>query len=96
MKWAIVFYALVSNPSGDIYEHVTWGLTFNHHEQCIEFYGQNQKDIITGLRTFLESKYEEPILLQEVGCAHATADFDKQDQHPETSLHMPLWTGTSI
>ena len=34
MKWAIVFYAMLG-INGEVKEHISWGITFNHHEQCI-------------------------------------------------------------
>ena len=94
MKWAIIFYAFITAPGGEKIEHVSWGLTFPHHEKCIEFFEENEYKLIKGLTEFLEKQYGT-IVLEEVGCAHATADFDKQDSVPFTSLHMPLWKGTS-
>ena len=44
MKWAIVFYAMLG-INGEVKEHILWGITFNHHEQCISFFEQNKKKI---------------------------------------------------
>ena len=44
MKWAIVFYAMLG-INGEVKEHISWGITFNHHEQCISFFEQNKKKI---------------------------------------------------
>ena len=50
MKWAIVFYAVLS-LNGETKEHISWGMTFNHHEQCIDFYEKNKEKIIGGIKT---------------------------------------------
>ena len=42
MKWAIVFYAILAPLGGtDTEEIISWGLTFKHHEECIQFYKSN-------------------------------------------------------
>ena len=98
MKWAIVLYALITAPNGEDVEHLTWGLTFNHHEQCMEFFEENEHKVIKGLEVFAKRHYNQQVTVKEIGCAHATADFDQpeQDRDPTTSLHMPLWTGTNV
>jgi len=43
MKWAIVFYAILAPLGGtDTEEIISWGLTFKHHEECIQFYNKNR------------------------------------------------------
>ena len=54
MKWAIVFYALFS-VNGEPVEHISWGLTFPHHEKCIEFYA-DKEDLIILISSSGESK----------------------------------------
>ena len=92
MKWAIVFYALFS-INGQPVEHISWGLTFPHHEKCIEFYANNKQRLIEGVSTFAEYNIAPGAVLQEIGCAHATADFDGPSQDATLSLKMPLWQG---
>ena len=59
MKWAIVFYALIAPMGSDeSVEHISWQLTFGHHEQCMSFYEKNQ-DKLDGLGHTLIS-YDEP------------------------------------
>ena len=97
MKWAIVFYAIFGYTGSTVTEEeISWGITFNHHEECMMFYEQNMQDIIQGVQKFANNKYGQTMLLQELGCAHATADFEKQDSDPEVTLKMPLYTGDSI
>ncbi len=99
MKWAIVFYALIQPLSqSESVEHISWQLTFNHHEQCIAFYERNKNDLVAGLKNYAKEHYQEPIMLKEIGCAHATANFDipQEDRAPVVSLQMPLWTGETI
>ena len=98
MKWAIVFYAFITVPNGEAVEHLSWGLTFNHHEQFIKFFEENEQKIIDGLNVFVNRHYKQPVTMKEVGCTHATADFTQpeQERDPITSLHMPLWSGTNV
>lgn len=99
MKWAIVFYALIAPMGSDeSVEHISWQLTFGHHEQCMSFYEKNQDKLIDGLGTYIDSQYDEPMQLKEVGCAHATANFDieEQDRDPVITLRMPLWQGFAL
>ena len=92
MKWAIIFYALFS-VNGEPVEHISWGLTFQHHEQCIEFYNENEQRLIQGVTDFAEYTIGKGAVLQEVGCAHATADFEGPTQKAHVTLRMPLWQG---
>jgi len=99
VKWAIVFYAIftyANSPGTEPVEHVSWGITFNHHEQCMQFYEQKKQDIIKGVQNFASSHYGQQMLLQELGCAHASANFDKPDEEPIVTLKMPLHLGDSI
>lgn len=92
MKWAIVFYALFS-VNGEPVEHISWGLTFPHHEQCIEFYANNEQRLIQGVTSFAEHNIDKGAVLQEIGCAHATADFEGPSEDAIVTLKMPLWQG---
>ena len=88
MNWAIVFYALIAPlDGGEASEHISWGLTFGHHEQCITFFEINKTNLLEG---------DQPVKLQEIGCAHARADFSVpvEDRTPELTLKMPVWNGT--
>ena len=94
MKWAIVFYAIFSYPDGSgIEEHISWGVTFGHHEQCMASYDKNKNLIIEGIHTFAKNHYGQEMTLVELGCAHATADFDMQDKDPQVTLKIPLYRG---
>ncbi len=96
MKWAIVFYALLT-LNGETKEHISWGITFNHHEQCIDFYERNADDILGGVRSFAKNNVDQNAVLLELGCAHATADFENgNDENPMVTLKMPLWLGENI
>ena len=92
MKWAIVFYALFS-VNGESVEHISWGLTFPHHEKCIEFYANNEQRLISGIGDFKQFQLPKEAVLLEVGCAHATADFDGPSEENVLTLKMPLYTG---
>ena len=92
MKWAIVFYALFS-VNGEPVEHISWGLTFPHHEKCIEFYANNEQRLIQGVTSFAEHNINKDAVLQEIGCAHATADFEGPSEDAVVTLRMPLWQG---
>ena len=92
MKWAIVFYALFS-VNGEPVEHISWGLTFPHHEKCIQFYTNNEQRLLSGINDFKGYTLSKEAVLTEVGCAHATADFDGPSENNVLSLKMPLWTG---
>ena len=92
MKWAIIFYAMFS-INGEPVEHISWGLTFPHHEQCIDFYSDNEQKIIQGVTSFAENNINQEAVLQEIGCAHATADFDCTSGAALVTLKMPLWQG---
>lgn len=92
MKWAIVFYALFS-VNGEPVEHISWGLTFPHHEKCIQFYTNNEQRLLSGINDFKGYTLPNEAVLTEVGCAHATADFDGPSENNVLSLKMPLWTG---
>ena len=96
MKWAIVFYALMS-LNGETKEHISWGITFDHHEKCIAFYEQNKTKIIEGLRVYAKDNVDPSAIVLELGCAHATVDYDiaQEDRDPVISLQMPLWKGES-
>jgi hypothetical protein len=93
MKWAIVFYALFS-VNGEPVEHISWGLTFPHHENCIEFYTNNKDKLIDGIGDFKKFQLPTEAVLTEVGCAHATADFEGPSEENLLTLKMPLWKGT--
>ena len=65
MKWAIVFYALFS-VNGEPVEHISWGLTFPHHEKCIEFFDANTYELS---RTQINAKL--------IDLAASSANIDK-------------------
>ena len=68
MKWAIVFYALFS-VNGEPVEHISWGLTFPHHEKCIEFFDANKSKLIEGAGDFADANIEgDAVMLVELGC----------------------------
>ena len=92
MKWAIIFYAVFS-INGEPVEHISWGLTFPHHEKCIEFYGNNKTQIIAGAGDYAKHNLDKDAVLQELGCAHATADFEGPTSDAMVTLRMPLWQG---
>ena len=95
MKWAIVMYA-VFVLDGEPVEKISWGLTFDHHEKCMTFFEQNKNRVIEGLGDFAESNGLAGAELQEIGCAHATADFEGETDTADVTLRMPLWIGEQI
>ena len=95
MKWAIIFYALFS-VNGEEVEHISWGLTFPHHEKCIEFYDNNKSRLISGIGDFSKDNLPPGAVLEEVGCAHATADFEGPSEENLLSLKVPLWQGEKV
>ena len=95
MKWAIVFYALFT-VNGEPVEHISWGLTFPHHEKCMEFYAGNTDRLIKGLSSFAKQNIDGTAILTEIGCAHATADFEGPTEDADLSLRIPLWKGDKI
>jgi len=94
MKWAIVFYAMLT-LNGETKEHISWGITFNHHEECMDFYARNKNELLGGIKTFAKNNVDPNAVLLELGCAHATADFEKsgEEQNPLVTLKIPLWLG---
>lgn len=93
MKWAIVFYAVMT-LNGATKEHISWGITFNHHEECMDFYARNKNELLEGVRTFAENNVDPDAVILELGCAHATADFENsEEQNPLVTLRIPLWLG---
>ena len=92
MKWAIIFYAMFM-VDGEPVEHISWGLTFPHHEECIEFYAKNTNKLISGIGDFARTNLPKSAILTEVGCAHATADFEGPTEKANVTLRMPLWFG---
>ena len=95
MKWAIVFYALFT-VNGEPVEHISWGLTFPHHEKCIEFYADNTDRLFKGLSSFAKQNIDGTAIITEIGCAHATADFEGPTEDADLSLRIPLWKGDNI
>tara|TARA_B100001287_G_scaffold222897_1_gene192126 strand:- start:2206 stop:2493 length:288 start_codon:yes stop_codon:yes gene_type:complete len=95
MKWAIVFYAMLT-INGETKEHISWGIAFNHHEKCFSFYERNKDEIIAGLKSFAQKNVDPNAQLVELGCAHATANFEDDTQPPVVTLKMPLWNGEHI
>ena len=95
MKWAIIIYAIFM-VDGEPQEKISWGLTFPHHEKCIQFFAENQSRVISGLDDFARDNIEGNFVLTEVGCAHATADFEGPTETADVSLKMPLWSGEAI
>ena len=97
MKWAIVFYAILAPLGGtDTEEIISWGLTFKHHEECIQFYNKNNEQIIKGLQGHADEKFGHPMHLLELGCAHAVADFENvptENRDANVTLHVPLYNG---
>jgi len=95
MKWAIVMYA-VFVVNGEPVERISWGLTFDHHEKCQVFFEQNKNRVIAGLRDFAGKTELAGSELKEIGCAHATANFETEQDEAEVTLHMHLWRGEQI
>lgn len=102
MKFAIIFYAVFSTiGSVETKEVISWGLTFNHHEQCIAFYNNNKNELIAGVKQHAQKQYDKPLHLTELGCAHAVSNFGEElpkgeERDAMVSLRMPLYTGSSI
>ena len=47
MKLAILFYAVFTIVgSADEKEMISWGLTFDNHQKCIEFYNNNSAKLL--------------------------------------------------
>ena len=96
MKWAIVFYAMLG-IDGEVKEHISWGITFNHHEQCISFFEKNENKIIAGLKSYSKNNVNPNAQLLELGCAHASANFEDPSQpEPDVTMKMMLWNGEHI
>lgn len=102
MKFAILFYAVFTLiGSVDKKEVISWGLTFPSHEKCMEFYGQNTKELLAGVKNHAQKEYGQPMHLTELGCAHAVSDFDVvlpegEERNAIVTMRVPLYTGSSI
>ena len=102
MKFAILFYAVFTLVgSVDKKEVISWGLTFPSHEKCIEFYDQNSKKLLDGVKEHAYKEYNQPMHLTELGCAHAVSDFDLvlpdgEERNAIITIRVPLYTGSSI
>tara|TARA_Y100001938_G_C7924806_1_gene346342 strand:- start:129 stop:437 length:309 start_codon:yes stop_codon:yes gene_type:complete len=102
MKFAILFYAVFTLVgSVDKKEVISWGLTFPSHEKCIEFYDQNSKKLLDGVKEHAYKEYNQPMHLTELGCAHAVSDFDLvlpdgEERNAIITMRVPLYTGSSI
>ena len=102
MKFAILFYAVFTLVgSVDKKEVISWGLTFRSHEKCMEFYDQNSKKLLDGVKEHAYKEYNQPMHLTELGCAHAVSDFDLvlpdgEERNAIITMRVPLYTGSSI
>ena len=102
MKFAILFYAVFTIiGSADEKEMISWGLTFDNHQKCIEFYRNNSKELLTGVKDHAKTHYKQDLHLTELGCAQAISNFnieepEDEDRPAEISLRVPLYKGSSI
>ena len=78
MKFAILFYAVFTIVgSVDQKEMISWGLTFDSHEKCIQFYNTNSEKLIAGVKDHASKHYKLDLHLTELGCAQAISNFDE-------------------
>tara|TARA_Y100001972_G_scaffold122358_1_gene167812 strand:- start:197 stop:505 length:309 start_codon:yes stop_codon:yes gene_type:complete len=102
MKLAILFYAVFTIVgSVDQKELISWGLTFDNHEECIQFYDKNSEKLIAGVKDHASKHYNLDLHLTELGCAQAISNFDEvipedEDRPAQVSLKIPLFVGSSI
>jgi len=92
MKWAIVYYAMITMPDGVVHQEISWSHTFQQHEQCIAMYGQYKRDIIEGIKDYTKRNYGETATVTELGCAHAAVE-EINNSLNELTLKVPLYTG---
>jgi len=102
MKFAILFYAIFTIVgSSDEKEMISWGLTFDNHQNCIEFYNNNSAKLLAGVKNHATTHYKLDLHLTELGCAQAISNFnievpEDEDRPAEISLRVPLYKGSSI
>ena len=102
MKFAILFYAVFTIVgSADEKEMISWGLTFDSHEKCIQFYNTNSEKLIAGVKDHASKHYKLDLHLTELGCAQAISNFDDvipedEDRPAQVSMKIPLFNGSSI
>ena len=102
MKLAILFYAVFTIVgSADEKEMISWGLSFDNHQKCIEFYNNNSAKLLAGVKDHATTHYELDLHLTELGCAQAISNFDievpeNEDRPAQISLRVPLFKGSSI
>ena len=102
MKFAILFYAVFTIVgSVDKKEMISWGLTFDSHEKCIQFYNNNSKKLLDGVKDHARKQYKLDLHLTELGCAQAISNFEEEipegvDRPAQVSMKIPLFTGSSI
>ena len=102
MKFAILFYAVFTIVgSVDEKEMISWGLTFDNHEECIQFYNTNSKKLLAGVKDHAKKHYKMDLHLTELGCAQAISNFEieipeDEDRPAQVSMKIPLFTGSSI
>lgn len=102
MKFAILFYAVFTIVgSVDQKEMISWGLTFKNHEECIQFYNTNSKELLEGVKDHAKKHYKMDLHLTELGCAQAISNFEieipeDEDRPAQVSMKIPLFNGSSI
>ena len=52
--------------------------------------------MLSGIDDFAKWELPQGAILTEVGCAHATADFEGPTENAMLTLRMPLWQGEAI
>tara|TARA_B100001057_G_scaffold305656_1_gene305805 strand:+ start:4482 stop:4769 length:288 start_codon:yes stop_codon:yes gene_type:complete len=69
MKWAILLYAHLIYPTGEIQQVVSWNLPFQSYEQCEAFYNLQYKTLHAGVINHGKQVYHPDIKIKEMGCA---------------------------
>lgn len=69
MMWAILIYATLVYPSGEVQRVISWNLPFRSYEQCEAFYRQEEDTLQKGVIAHGQDVYHPDIQLLEMGCA---------------------------
>ena len=69
MKWAILLYAHLVYPTGEIQKVISWNLPFTSYEQCEAFYQTEKENLHKGVLDHGKVTYHPDIKLKEMGCA---------------------------
>ena len=67
MMWAILIYATLVYPSGEVQRVISWNLPFRSYEQCEAFYRQEEDTLQKGVIAHGQDVYHPDRQIQQAG-----------------------------